>query len=381
VRITAQLIYGPSDKHLWASSYERDARDIFALERDVTDDIARQVRAQITTDPQIPLPRPPNPKALDAYLLGNYRWSKYGKGSGDDELRKAAEYFQLAVDADPSFSAAYNGLASLHLGLLWPSNDDFEIAQRMVARALELEPNSSDAHKTQGDIQALLLDWPRAEQEYRQAIALNPNNALAHDELGWLLTVTGRLEVGRGEWQLAQELDPNYDHLSCAYMRQGQYDRAITMNQMMLARYPDDGYLHLSMFRYYVKTGKNTEAIQELEKMAALFGYPKVASRIHRAYANSGYRGALRQYAQELETLVATKQVFVPVNMAEVYATLGDKERAFYWLELAYSRRDIHAASTDIPIEAITMSFLLDPLRSDPRFKDLLRRIGLPPLT
>jgi len=251
----------------------------------------------------------------------------------------------------------------------------------MVARALELEPNSSDAHKTQGDIQALLLDWPRAEQEYRQAIALNPNNALAHDELGWLLTVTGRLEVGRGEWQLAQELDPNYDHLSCAYMRQGQYDRAITMNQMMLARYPDDGYLHLSMFRYYVKTGKNTEAIQELEKMAALFGYPKVASRIHRAYANSGYRGALRQYAQELETLVATKQVFVPVNMAEVYATLGDKERAFYWLELAYSRRDIHAASTDIPIEAITMSFLLDPLRSDPRFKDLLRRIGLPPLT
>jgi len=383
VRITAQLIYGPSDKHVWAHSYERDMREVFALERDVTEEIAREVRARLTTPNQAPVapPRPASPKVLEAYLQGNYHLNRYGRGAGDEELTTAQEYFQRAIDADPSFAPAYNGLAKAHMGLLWPSNRDFDAARRMAERAVELDPNFSDAHDTLGAVKLTAWNWPGAEEEYRRAIALNPNSADAHDCLGDALDVMGHLDEGRKEHQIAQELDPNNDHLSDALDRQGQYDRAIAMLQMMLKRYPDDGWLHVALYRHAVNKGMHKEAIQELEKTFNMFGFPELAPRIHRAFVSSGYRGAMRQCADELESLAATKQMFVPVNLAEVYATLGDKDRAFYWLEQAYSHHDIVAASTDLGLERLNTEFLLDPLRSDPRFKDLVRRVGLPPVS
>jgi tetratricopeptide (TPR) repeat protein len=222
------------------------------------------------------------------------------------------------------------------------------------------------------------FDLRGAEAEVRHAIALNPNNASAHDELGGLLDLTGRLDEGWREYQIAQELDPSHDHLSDALERRGEYNRAIAMLQLMLKRYPDDGYLHVGLFRDYVQIGMHKEAIQELEKAGSLFGFPESASRIHRAFARSGYRGAMRQYARELEDSVATKQMFIPFNLAQVYATLGDKDRAFYWLEQAYTHHDVLAASTDLSLYRLNMEFLLDPIRSDPRFKDLVRRVGLP---
>jgi TolB-like protein/DNA-binding winged helix-turn-helix (wHTH) protein/tetratricopeptide (TPR) repeat protein len=378
VRITAQLIYGPSDRHVWANSYERDMRDIFTLEREVTGDIAYQVQARLATPKQklVP-PRPVNSQVLEAYLQGSYHLNRYGKGGGDDEKRKAAEYFRQAIDADPNFAPAYNGLANAHLGLEWPSSQDFDIARRMAQRAVELDPSLSDARETLRGMEDD-LDLRAAEDEVRHAIALNPNNAIAHADLAELLDATGRLDEGWREYQIAQELDPSHDHLSDAFEMRGQYDRAIAVQQMMLKRYPDDGYLHLGLFKDYVHTGMHKEAIQELEQTANLFGFPELASRIHRAFVSSGYRGAMRQYAKELEDLVATKQVFIPVNLAEVYATLGDKDRAFYWLEQAYTHHEMLAASTDLSLHRLNMEFLLDPIRSDQRFKDLVRRIGLP---
>jgi len=147
---------------------------------------------------------------------------------------------------------------------------------------------------------------------------------------------------------------------------------------MMVKRYPDNGYLHVNLFRDYVKTGMYKEAIEEAEKVFSLFGLPEVAARIHHIFVVSGYRGAMRQLAKEFEYLAATKQMFVPINLAEIYATLGDGDRAFYWLEQAYSHRDINLASTDLGLYRLNMEFLLDPIRSDPRFKDLVRRVGLP---
>jgi TolB-like protein/DNA-binding winged helix-turn-helix (wHTH) protein/Tfp pilus assembly protein PilF len=380
VRITAQLIYGPGDKHVWANSYERDMRDIFTLEREVTSDVANQVQARLTTSNQahVSPPRPANPKVLDLYLLGNYHDSRYASGAGDDEKRKAAKYYQQAIDADRNFAPAYNDLANTHLDLLWPSDQDFESAKKLAERAVELDPNSSDAHVTLGIIKGRAWDWSGEEEEYRRAVALNPNNAIAHDYLAGQLDFYGRLDDGWKEHQTAQELDPANDHVSGAYDDRGQYERAIAILQMMVKRYPDEGYLHLNLFRDYVKTGMQKEAIQEIEKTVTLFGYPEIASRINQAFVNSGYRGAMRQYASELENAASTKQAFLPVNLAEVYASLGDKDRAFFWLEVAYSRRDFLAASTDEPLEGIREWRLLDPLHSDARFKDLMRRIGLP---
>jgi TolB-like protein/DNA-binding winged helix-turn-helix (wHTH) protein/Tfp pilus assembly protein PilF len=380
VRITAQLIYGPSDKHVWAHSYERDMREVFALERDVTEEIAREVRARITTPNQAPVaqPRPASPKVLEAYLQGNYHLSRFGSGGGDEELTMAQEYFQQTIDADPNFAPAYNQLANAHLNLLQPSKQDFDIAKKMAERAVELDPNSSDAHHTLGYLKLHAWNWQGSEEEYRRAVLLNPNSADAHHDLGELLDDTGRLDNGWREYQIAQELDPNNDHLSDPLDRRGQHDRAIAMLQMMLKRYPENGYLHLSLYREYVKKEMHKEAVQELEKTLSLFGFPELASRIHRSFVSSGYHGAMRRFADELESLAATKQVFVPVNLAEVYAALGDKDRAFYWLERAYAHRDLHAASTDLGLERLNREFLLDPLRADPRFKDLVRRIGLP---
>jgi TolB-like protein/DNA-binding winged helix-turn-helix (wHTH) protein/tetratricopeptide (TPR) repeat protein len=380
VRITAQLIYGPSDKHVWAHSYERDMREVFALERDVTEEIAREVRARVTTPNQAPVaqPRPADPKVLEAYLQGNYHLSRFGSGGGDEQLTMADEYFQRAIDADPNFAPAYNQLANAHMNLLQPSKQDFDIARKMAERAVELDPSSSDAHHTLGCVKAKVWNWPGSEEEYRRAVALNPNNADAHQDLAELLDDTGRLDEGGREYQIAQELDPNNDHLSDAFDRRGQHDHAIAMLQLMLKRYPDNGYLHLSLYRDYVKKGTHKEAVQELEKTLSLFGFPELASRIHRSFVSSGYHGAMRRCADELESLAARKQMFVPVNLAEVYATLGDNDRAFYWLEQAYTHRDLLAASTDIDLERLNTEFLLDPLRSDPRFKDLVRRVGLP---
>jgi TolB-like protein/DNA-binding winged helix-turn-helix (wHTH) protein len=181
VRITAQLIHGSSDKHLWAASYERDTRDVFALQRDVAEDIVRHVQERLLRADSLLVaqPRRVDAKALEAYLQGNFHLNGYGKGSGDEERRTAAQYFQQVIDADPTFAAAYNGLANAHRGLLWPTRQDAEIAKQAAERAVALNPNFSEAHRTLGGINFAAWNWQRAEEEYRRAITLNPNNAYA----------------------------------------------------------------------------------------------------------------------------------------------------------------------------------------------------------
>ena len=166
VRITAQLIQGSSDKHLWANSYERDVRDVFALERNVTEDVARQVQARLTTESQTRPSQPPptNLIALEAYLQGNYHLNKYGGGSGAEEATKAAEYFQHAIDADPNFAPAYIGMAVAHGGLPLGSREDQTIKRSAEAKALQLDPNSLEAQLIQANIKWGDLDWAGAEQ-------------------------------------------------------------------------------------------------------------------------------------------------------------------------------------------------------------------------
>jgi len=385
VRITAQLIYAPSDKHLWANSYERGMRDILALERDVTEDIARQVQAKLTGPNLVAGAqfRPVNPKALDLYLQGNYHLNEFAKGAGDQEKRKAADYFQQAIDAEPEFASAYNGLANAHLGILWPSSQDAEIATEAAERAVALDPNSSNVHLTLATMKEMAWDWAGAEQEYRRAIAVSPKSADAHGNLGALLDVTGRLDQGWKEQQIAFELDPNNADLfnftlSCGLDTRGEYDRAIAIYQMFLKRDPNNGFTHLGLARDYLRKGMYKEAMPHLEQFWTLFGFPDVAAGVHRALVTSGYRGAILESAKATEHLIASRQAYVPVAAAEFYATGGDKERAFYWLEQAYSHRDFLAAGSDDPVGTISEDLLLEPLRSDPRYKDLLRRVGLP---
>jgi TolB-like protein/DNA-binding winged helix-turn-helix (wHTH) protein/Tfp pilus assembly protein PilF len=380
VRITVQLLHGPSDRHIWAKSYERDMRDVFALERDVTEDITRQVQAQLATPGQRPLPqpRPVDPKVLEAYLQGNYHLSRYGEGSGQEEQKKAAGYFQQAIDADPNFAPAYVGLASAHKELLRGSSEDIAIRKKSLERALELDPNDSEARAWLGFLKwQPFLDWQGAEAEFRRATFLSPNNAEAHHLLGLLLVTLGRVSEGLQECQIAQQLDPNHNQRSLALYLARDYDAAIEALRTTLQRDSNNGGLRCFLSQNYTMKGMQDEAVQELAQCYSLFGETKAADHIRNAYAVAGYAGAMRQWAKELENLQATKHVFVPGNLAAAYAILGDKDRAFYWLEQAYEHREM--VSIDGGVYFLPADPTYDPLRSDPRFKELLRRIGLPP--
>lgn len=378
VRITAQLIYGPSDKHLWANSYERDMRDIFVLERDVTEDIGRQVQARLTTKQGAvqTQPKPMDAKALEAFLQGNYHMNKQWSGSGDEEKKIAAEYFQQAIAADPNFAPAYRGLALAHENRMLGSPEDFAIARKAVQKAVEIDP-----HYTPGIVHLAVtkwtpgLDWQGAEEDLRRAIALDPNVASGHSALCILLIVRGRTEEGLRECRIAQRVDP-FDEDSAIGLYLGRdYDGSIAMLRMLLQKDPKDGYAHCDLFPNYILKGMDKDSIQELGQCYSLLGQPEMAANIQRAFDASGYHAAIRQWAREMEHLQDTHQAFLPANLAMAYTILGDKDRAFYWLEQAYEHREM--TSFDEGVFYLGAEPLYDPLRSDPRFKDLLHRVGL----
>jgi Flp pilus assembly protein TadD len=379
VRITANLIQAATDKHVWTRSYERDVRNVFTLEREVAGDIARQVHAELTTEKQAQLSRPQlaNPKALDAYLRGNYYLTRAEWSVAEDEKRMAAQYFQQAIDADSDFAPAYIGLANAHDWMARGSSEDTAIKKRAAEKALELDPNSSEAWKILGFIKWYAFDWAGAEQDFRRAVALNPNRASSHTALGLLLAGIGRLDEALREGEISQQLDPTENDLSMILEMRGEHKRAIELLQRMVVLHPTDSGNHILLWRNYAEIGMLTEATQELEKGWTLMGAPEIAADVHRGFAASGYPGAMREYAKALEAAQEAKKAFAPGTLAEVYTALGDKDRAFYWLEQAYEHRE--NCSLDGGLTGIKADSLLDPLRNDPRFADLLRRIGLPP--
>lgn len=379
VLITASLIQAATDKHVWTRSYERDVRDVFTLERQVAKDIARQAHAELTTEKQAQLsgPQLANPKALDAYLRGNYYLTRAQWSVSEDEKRMAAQYFQQAIDADSNLVPAYIGLANAHAELARGSNEDTTIRKRAAEKALALDPNSSEAWEILGHIKWYAFDWAEAEKDYRRAVALNHNYASSICGLATLLAAEGRLDEALREGEISQELNPNEDNLSVVLEMRGEHKRAIELLQRMVALHPTDSANHYGLFRNYAETGMYEEAVQELERTLTLMGVPEVAADVHRGFAVTGYRGAMSEYAKALEAIQAAKKGFAPENLAAAYTALGDKDRAFYWLEQAYGHRE--DVSLDWGLMIIKEDRMLEPLRNDPRFADLLRRVGLPP--
>jgi tetratricopeptide (TPR) repeat protein len=297
-------------------------------------------------------------------------------GPRDEEMRKAGKYFQLAIDADPNFAPAFIGLSRAHYNLWWSSDEDFVVMRKAAQRALELDPTSSDAHEALAAVKSDLdWDWPGAEAECRRAIALNPNSASAHVSLGNILDLRGEMDEGWKEAQIAQQLDPNQDHLSNALYLRGQYDRAIELLKRTSEASPDNANTRYFLSQAYARNGMYAESVQELGKSLTLFGLPELAARIQSAFASNGWRAAQFQWAKELEQSIATRQSYFPGILAQTYAQVGDKDRAFYWLEQGYAHRQL--AITDPILEFVKVEPGFAPLRSDPRFNAFLRRIGL----
>jgi len=381
VRVMAQLTYSPRDQNIWARTYERDLEDALGLQSEVAAAIAGEIRARLSPaeEARLHAPKPVNVRALEAYLQGTYYLNQKGHGSGDAANSEAAKYFREAITDDPSFAPSYVALANTYEALLRPSVEAHAAMKTAAEKALALDPSLPEAHVVFATVMSDEWQWAAAERELRQAIALNPNSVDAHLELGMFLQGTGRVPEAFTEYQQAQELDPRREHLSGVLAHKGEFDKAIELKRRAIENRPENGYLHYELSDLLAHAGYYQDWVKELERTVELFGFPELAAPLDKAFKQAGFRGAMQVWAGDLERAQAQGKIYLPITLAGVYASLGDREQAFFWLEQAFQHyRQGYSESADGGMKWLKGDRWLEPLHADPRFQNLVRRVGLP---
>lgn len=373
VRITAQLIDAPADKHLWAKSYERNSRDVLALQDEVALAIAREINVRLTPQEQARFAnaRPVNPQALEAYLKGRYFLSEI---SGE-RIKKAIEQFELAIKLDPNFALPYTGLADAYywVASAFPPTAVMPKAKAAAEKALQLDDTLAEAHTSLATIKfSYDFDWTGGEREFRRAIELNPSYANAHDQYARFLVAQGRFDEALAEHRRASELDPLSveitDRVATPLIFQGEYEAAKEQIRKALELDPNDLLAHWLLGVIDLAAGKFNEAIPELEKVQAMDpSFPPC--ELGYAYAAAGER-AKAQAVLEQGNQMSSRQWVDPLCSAEIYSGLGDKGRALDQLDKAYDDR-----SSNLMLVKVVKFW--DPLRSEPRFIALLKKVGL----
>jgi TolB-like protein/Flp pilus assembly protein TadD len=377
VRITAQLIHGATDRHLWAESYQRDLRDVLSMQSEVALAIAGEIAAKLTPqeEKRLAAARPVTPEAHELYLKGRYELNKQTEAS----LRKAIEDFRKAIEKDPGFAPAYAGLADSYsfLRSTYAAPKDVMPQAREAARkALELDDTLAEAHVSMGlTLFFYDFDWAGAEKELKRAIELNPNLADAHDAYATFLAGMNRSAEAVAEIERARRLDPLslliLSDAAWVYYCVRQYDRAIEESRKAIELDPNFWPGHAFLGLAYEKTGRFAEAVEELEKARRLDDSPTIYELLGGAYAACGKKEEAKKVLTEL-TERSSRRYVCPYEVATIYAGLGEKDAAFEWLDKA-----VEARADCVPW--IKPDPKIDPLRSDPRYAALLRRVGLPP--
>jgi tetratricopeptide (TPR) repeat protein len=381
VRITAQLVDGRSDQHIWADNYDRDLSDVLLLQSDVARDIAKQIDLRLTPQQQQHLAKgahPVNPDAYQAYLLGRYYWNKRPAG-----LAQAGTYFQQAIQKDPNYAPAYSGLSDYFAFLtliggpeVLPPHIAMAQAKEAAQKGLQLDDSLAETHASMGHI-LHNYDWnfEGAEQEFKRAIELNPNYATAHHWYSHLLMQVGRTEESLAEAKRAQELDPLEPSVNNGLARQyylsRQYDKAIAQCQIVLQIDPNYLPAAMQLALAYEQKGRVTEAVTLLEKARSSAGtLPVARALLAHAYATAGRKADAQRELNVLTGMVSHNQYVPPSYLAIVSLALGDKDKAFDYLQQSYRDRSEHMLYLGVEP-------LVDPLRSDPRFDVLLKQVGL----
>jgi eukaryotic-like serine/threonine-protein kinase len=377
VRITAQLIQTSTDTHLWAESYERDLRDVLSLEGEVARDVVDKIRITLTPNEKARLSssRPVDPEAYQSYLEGRYYWNL----RTEDGLNKSIEFFQRAIEKDPHCALAYAGLADAYgvLANFLPGKQVFPLAKEAALKALEIDEGLAEAHVPLAAIMSEYdLDLVASEKEFRRAIELNPNYATAHQ---WyaedVLTPMARHGEAKAEMQQALRLDPlsmavNYSFGYTLYLAR-ENDQALAQLQKTLAMYGSLPVAHAYLGRVYVQKKMFAEAIREFQSAVQLSGsQPVYRAWLAYGYAMLGRRRDALEIADQLTRRSNNKYVS-PYDVAAIWAGLGRIDQSIEWLQKA---NEEHAAY----FHHINVEPAFDPLRSDPRFQALVRRIGLP---
>jgi serine/threonine protein kinase/tetratricopeptide (TPR) repeat protein len=380
VRITAQLIHAATDQHLWAESYERDLRDVLSLQSEVARAIAKEIQVKLTPQDQARLvsARAVDPEAYQLYLKGRFYWNKRTESS----LKKSIAHFHQAIDLDPNYTLAYAGIADCYSLLGWdlfgalPPKEALPIAKAAANKALEIDDSLAEAHSSLAWTKLVFdWDWSGAENEFNRAIELNPGYAVAHHFYAECLAGMGRYNEALVEIRRAQELDPLSLIINSVvgwilYFGR-QYDQAIAQFQRAIELDPNFWVAHWTLGRAYEGKEAFAEAVAEIQKAIELSaGSPLSLAALGHAYAVSGKRAEAQKVLDGLNE--SSEQRYVsPFGIAAIYAGLGEIDQAFQWLENAYQER----SGWLIWLRADPVS---DPLRSDPRFQDLMRRMNLP---
>jgi TolB-like protein len=378
VRINAQLIAVPADRHMWAQSYAGDLRDTLALQGSVASAIAGQIRATLDPREQAALAKSKvvNPEAYEAYLKGRYFWNK----RTGDGLKKAIAYFTHAIEIDSNYAEGYSGLADSYAlagdwkyGVL-PGQEAFAQAKAAAAKALALDDSLSEAHASL----ALALDlygwdWKAAEAEYQRAIELKPGYAPAHQWYSWHLIMMGRTSQGISELKKAESLDPLSLIISAdmadALCVARRYDEAIQQSQKTLEMDTNFAVGHFELGQAFVQRQLYDQAIAEFQRAIELAGRSGAfESNLAHVYGTLGWKEEATKILKDLEAR-HDEHPSVAADIAVIYVGLGDRDQAMMWLNTAYEAR--FKAS-------ILLHPVFDPLRSDARFRDLQGRIGLP---
>jgi len=374
VRVNAQLIQAAADRHLWARRYERELRDVLALQGEVARAIAQAIQVEVRPEEgrRLASARVVHPDAYDAYLKGRFFWSKQSR----DGKLKAVAYFEQAIEKDPTYAPAYSGLSDTYRqfdqqGLAAP-RECMPKAEAAARKALALDDTLSEAHASlAGVLYRYHWDWPGAEKEFLVSLELDPNSAEGHRAYATYLASVRRDEESLAEVRRARELSPLSlsinTQLGRALTHLGRYEEAI--DQLRKAQEIDASFVGptIALGVLYLRKGDLPQAIAALEKAAALSS-PRSQAWLGYAYGVTGRRTEAVKILAELERL-SRQQYVPPLSFAIVHLGLGEKQRALALLETGYEERTVDSPG---------LAVLFELLRDEPRYQAILRRMGLP---
>jgi len=376
VRINVELIQAGVDRHLWSNSYERDLRDVLVLQAEVAQRIAEEIRVTLTPQDRAQLARVRNsdPEAYRAYSDGRVFWNK----RNEQDLKKAIGFFQLALDRDPDYALAYDGLADCWLPLGWygfvPPSEAFPQARAAITKALGMDDSMAETHTSLAFVNMYYdRDWAGAEREFRRAIELNPNYANGHHWYGEYLSLVGRHAEAVAESQRARELDPLSNIInawvSSRYFFARQYDKAIEEGRNAVQVDPGFGPAHLVLGQAYEQKGMLREAVTEFETASRLAAGSMYSASLAHALVGAGRRSEALNLLEVLRT-TAKRRFVSSYDLAICEMGMGNKEQTLDLLNAAVQEHSPRVAFIGVEPR-------FDELRADQRFAALLRSLGL----